>query len=122
MLYLLILVTGGLLSYVAPWWVIAPVCFALCWALPRKPGHAFWISALAGMTLWLGYSVYLHLARGSDLADKVAAIFTGGMPVLSDMPGIVLVLLIAALVVVPVAGFSGLAGVQMRRFIHPPRG
>lgn len=121
MLYLLIVLIGGVLSYFAPWWIIAPVCFILCWWLARKPAHAFWVSAFAAVTLWLGYAVYLQVVTGSGLADNVAAIFTGSMPVLTDMPGIVIVMLVVTLVIAPVAGFSGLAGVQMKRLIHPPR-
>lgn len=122
MLYLLILLIGGFLSYFGPWWIIAPVCFMLCWWLAQKPVQAFWISALAGMTLWLGYSVYLHLVTGSSLADKVAGVFTTGVPLLAGIPGIVIVLLVAALVITPIAGFSGLAGMQIKRIIRPPRG
>ena len=122
MLYLLILLIGGLLSFFGPWWIISPVCFVLCWWLPRKPARAFWIAALAGVTLWLGYIVYLQLMTGSELTDKVAGIFTGSIPVLAALPGIALVLLIATVVVAPVAGFSGLAGVRMRQLIRPPRG
>jgi len=116
MLYLLILVAGGVLSWLGPWWTIAPVCFVLCWWKARSAGNAFWVSALAGITLWVGYGTYLHLAADVDLAGRVAGIFTGGAPALSWLPGIVLVSLISGLVVGLVSGFSGLAGVKMRAF------
>lgn len=122
MLYLLILLIGGFLSYFGPWWVIAPVCFVLCCWRSRNPTRAFWVSALAGVTLWLGYSVYLHFVAGPDLAAQVAGIFTAGVPALASIPGIALVLLIAAVVVALVAGFSGLAGAQMKRLIRLSRG
>jgi len=122
MVYLLILLIGGLLSFFGPWWVLAPVCFALCWWKSRKASGAFWTSALAGMTLWLGYSIYLHAVSGVDLTAKVAGIFTAGIPTLAHIPATVLMLVIAALVIAPVSGLSGLAGLRARQFIRPPRG
>ncbi|WP_257668253.1 hypothetical protein [Parapedobacter tibetensis] len=120
MLYLLIVLIGGLLSYFGPWWVIAPVCFAGCWWRSPTASYAFWVSALAGLTLWLGYSTYLHVLSEVDLVSKVAGVFTGGAPALANVPGTILVFVIAALVVGLVSGFSGLAGMKVGRFIHRP--
>ncbi len=122
MLYLLILIVGGVASYFGPWWVIAPVCFVLCWLKSRQASHAFWISALAGLTLWLGYATYLHVRSGIDLVDKVAGIFTAGIPALSNVPGIVIVFIIMALVAFLISGFSGLAGVKIRQFMRQSAG
>ncbi|MFB2118592.1 hypothetical protein [Parapedobacter sp. 2B3] len=121
MLFLFILVAGAVLSYVGPWWVIAPVCFAGCWWLPRHAASAFWQSAGAGALLWVGYSVYLHLATGSGLAAQVAGIFTGGAPFAAGTGGMVLMLVVSALVVALVSGFSGLAGLRMRQLARPGR-
>lgn len=115
LLYLLILLIGGLLAAVGPWWIMAPVCFGLCFFLARSASRAFRISAWAGVTLWVGYSLYLHLKAEADLAGRVAGIFTGGM---SGVPGIVVVAAIAALVAGLVCGFSGLAGAKMRQLIR----
>ena len=120
MLYLLILLVGAIASYVGPWWVIAPVCFVLCWLLSHKASHAFWVSALAGITLWLGYASYLHGVAEVDLVDKVAGIFTAGIPVLSHVPGVAVVFVIMALVVALVSGFSGLAGLKVKQFTRQP--
>jgi len=123
MLYILILLFGGVCSYFGPWWTIAPVCFVICFLLPqKKPASAFWTSAFAGVTLWAGYSVYLHLGAEAELTTKVAGIFTAGLPALADMPAIALVLIIAACVTGPVSGFSGLAGIKLRQLIRPPHG
>lgn len=122
MLYLLIVVIGGVLSLFGPWWIIGPVCFVLCWMFPRRGSQAFWLSALAGMTVWLGYSVYLHSLSGGRLTDGVTGIFTAGIPALSGVPGLLVVLPVAALVVGPVSGFSGLAGLKLRQLIRRPHG
>lgn len=121
MLFIFILVVGALLSYFGPWWIIAPVCFGSCWWLSRRPARAFWISAGAGATLWIAYSLYLNFAGGSVLAVQVAGIFTGGASVLSGTTGLVLMLAVAALVVALVSGFSGLAGLRMRQLLRPVR-
>jgi|SRR5690606_22901970 len=115
MLYLSILVLGAVCSYFGPWWAIAPVCFVVCFFLPQKPGVAFWTSAFAGVTLWVGYSVYLHIGAEADLTARVAGIFTAGVSTLADMPAIALVVIITTLVVVPISGFAGLAGVKIRQ-------
>ncbi len=122
MLYLLILVVGAVASYFGPWWGIAVVCFVLCGLKSQRVSHAFWVSALAGITLWLGYSTYLHLVADVDLTGKVAGIFTAGVPALAKLPGVVVVFTIAGLVVGLVSGFSGLAGLKVKRFIRQPAG
>src|SRR5690606_29518215 len=121
MLFLFILVVGALLSYFGPWWIIAPVCFAGCWWLSRRPSRAFWQSAGAGALLWVGYSVYLHVATGSSLVAQVAGIFTAGAPFAAGTAGVVLMLAVSALVVALVSGFSGLAGLRMRQLVRPGR-
>jgi len=122
MLYILILLLGGVSSYFGPWWTIAPVCFVSCFFLPRKPVPAFWTSAFASATLWIGYSIYLHLGAQTDLTSRVAGIFTAGLPALADVPAIALVSIIAACVAGLIGGFSGLAGVKISQLTRPPRG
>ncbi len=121
MLYILILLVGALFSFFGPWWIMAPVAFVLCFFVSRKMASAFWASALAGITLWLGYSIYLHLSSSADLAAKVMGVFTANLPALANVPGMVGVLVIGALIVGPVSGFSGLAGAEVRQLIRPHR-
>lgn len=121
MLFLFILVAGALLSYFGPWWIIAPVCFAGCWWLSRRPARAFWQSAGAGALLWVGYGVFLHATSESDLAAQVAGIFTAGASFAAGTAGVVLMLVVSALVVVLVSGFSGLAGLRIKQLIRPER-
>ncbi|HWK99098.1 MAG TPA: hypothetical protein VNQ55_04090 [Parapedobacter sp.] len=122
MLFLFILVVGALLAYLGPWWVIAPVCFAGCWWLSRRPAQAFWQSAAAGALLWVGYGVFLQVSSGSGLAAQVAGIFTGGASFGTGTVGIVLLLATSALVSALVSGFSGLAGLRLKQILRPERG
>lgn len=89
--------------------------------MSRRPARAFWISAGAGATLWIAYSVYLNSVGGSDLAVQVAGIFTGRVSVLAGTVDMMLMLAIAVLVVALVSGFSGLAGLRMRQLMRPVR-
>lgn len=118
MLYILILLFGGVCSYFGPWWAIAPVSFVICFFLSQKPAAAFWTSAFAGVTLWVGYSVYLHMGSTADLTTRVAGIFTAGFSDLADMPAIIPVLILAASIAGLISGFSGLAGAKFRQLIQ----
>ena len=117
MLILFILVAGALLSFVAPWWVVAPVCFVGGWWLAQRPWQSFWQSAMAGALLWVGYGVYLQLAAGTALSSQVAGVFTGNAPFATGTGGAVLLMALSALAVAVVSGFSGLAGLRFRQLL-----
>ena len=119
MLFLFILIVGALFSFFGPWWVIAPVCFVGCWWLSKRPAHAFWMSALGGATLWVGYSAYLHFTTGSGLTGQLAGIFTGGAPAFAGAAGVAVMLAVAALVAALLSGFSGLAGLRIKQLVRP---
>lgn len=114
--YLLIVGAGLVASFWGPWWVLSPVCFIICWWQGRQAGPAFWISASGGITVWMVYTAYLHIMAEVDLATKVAGIFFAEIPVLTHIPGIILMSIIAAIVIGLVSGFSGLAGLKMRQY------
>ena len=116
MIYILIIILGAIASFFGPWWIIGPVCFAVCYWKATKPGKAFAISALAAISLWLGYSLYLNAVSEVNLSDKIAGIFTGGAPALDGVPKIAVIILLVSLVSGLVGGFSGMAGVQVRKF------
>ena len=118
MLFLLILVVGALLSFVGPWWVIAPVCFVGCWWLAGRPASAFWQSAGAAALLWVGYGIYLQLMAGTALASQVAGIFTNNASFAEGTTGAALLMVLSALLVALVAGFSGLAGMRLRQLLE----
>lgn len=118
MVFFLILALGGLASYFGPWWSVAPICFFLNFALTRRSRNAFWTSAVAVALLWLGYAVYLDVLASTDFNERIAGVFTAGSPTLSGMPGSVITYFIMILIAVLVGGFSGMAGVQVRKFFR----
>lgn len=121
-LYLMILIAGTAASYLGPWWAIAPVCFMLCGWKGRRPISAFTVSALGGITVWLAYTLYLNGVAAVDLTDRVAGIFLGATGILGAVPAIVPMAAVAVLIVGSVCGFSGLAGIKIRRYINPSSG
>jgi hypothetical protein len=116
MLYILIVILGAILSYFLPWWVVAPLIFGLCWWKGEKAGQAAAISALAMVSLWVGYAVFLNLSADINLADKVGAIFGGETGPLSKMPKTALIFTVLTLIASAIGGMAGSAGVMAREF------
>lgn len=116
MVFILIILIGGLFSFFGPWWIAAPVCFVLNWWKTSTGRNAFWISASAVASLWLLYTFYLHMVAPVELSGRVGGIFTAGIPVLSSIPGAVVTYFLTVLIAVLVGGFAGMSGVQVRRF------
>lgn len=117
MVFILIVILGGILSFFGPWWLIAPLCFALnYWRTPRSRS-AFWTSAVAVSVLWVGYAFYLNLVSTIDLNDRMAGVFIPG----GGFPGIILTTFITLLIAILVGGFSGMSGVQVRKFFEKER-
>jgi hypothetical protein len=117
MLFILIILIGGLMSYFLPWWIIAPVVLVLCGWKSQTPKGGFAIGAAATVALWLGYATILHLTADVNLTDKMADLFTGGVGFMSKIPKVGLVFSIMTTLATLVGGFSGMAGVQIRNFI-----
>jgi hypothetical protein len=116
MLYLLILIIGGIASYFGPWWIIAPVALALCWWKAKTPKEAYLVSAFATFCLWIGYATFLNATADVNLIDKIAEMLSGGVGLLSKIPKIVLVFTIMTIIATSIGGFAGMSGVQMRRY------
>jgi uncharacterized membrane-anchored protein len=51
-----------------------------------------------------------------NLIDKIAEMLSGGVGLLSKIPKIVLVFTIMTIIATSIGGFSGMSGVQMRRY------
>ncbi|MCA0365958.1 MAG: hypothetical protein LCH67_18105 [Bacteroidetes bacterium] len=118
MLYILIIVIGGLLSIFLPWWIIAPVALGLSWWKAKNIKEAASISAAAVVTLWIGYATYLNIVSEVNLTDKIADLFTGGVGFLSKIPKTVFVFSIMTLIASTIGAISGTAGVQLRRYFR----
>lgn len=118
MLYILIIVIGGLLSLFLPWWIIAPVALGMSWWKAKNIKEAASISAAAVVTLWIGYATYLNVVSEVNLTDKIADLFTGGSGFLSKIPKTGFVFGIMTLIASSIGAISGTAGVQLRRYFR----
>jgi uncharacterized membrane protein len=116
MLYILIVVLGGILSYFLPWWVVAPLIFGLSWWKAPSAGNAAKIGIAALVTLWLGYAMFLNLSSEINLMDKVGAIFGGESGPLSKVPKTALIFTVMTIIVTALGGLAGSAGVMAREF------
>jgi hypothetical protein len=116
MLYILIVVLGGVLSYFLPWWVVAPLIFCLSWWKGKKAKEASLVGIAALITLWVGYALFLHFTSDINIADKIGVIFGGEKGPLSKMPKTVLIFTVMALIATAIGGLAGSAGVMAREF------
>ncbi len=122
MVFFLIVILGGSASIFGPWWSVAPICFLLHFWLSASSRGAFWSSAVAVALLWFCYAFYIDLLASVDLNERIAGIFTADAPALDGVPGIVITYFIMIVIALLVGGFSGMAGVQVRKFIRGARG
>ena len=110
MLYLMILVIGGIGSVVGPWWALPLVAFVACAFKAKTPLEAFITSSSAGITLWLGYSLILAFSGKENLVNKIGALFAGDSVIISSIPSLGLILGIVTIVATLTSGFAGIAG------------
>lgn len=117
MLYILIVIIGGILSYFGPWWVLAPVCMTLCWWKAYSTLQGAVVAALATLSLWVGYSIFMNFNSEVDMMAKIADLFTGGVGAVSKIPKAGFVFAIITIISSLIGGLSGAAGVQIRKFV-----
>ncbi len=103
-----ILLLGAAIQPFTPWWSVGLVAFAggALFALERGMG-SFLCGFLAALSLWSGYALYLDVANGSLLSEKVGRLM-GGLP----PEGLVL---ITGLLGGLVGGSFALTGTQLSR-------
>ncbi len=116
MLYLLIVVLGAVLSYFLPWWIVAPLIFALSWWKGKSASNAALVASAAMLTLWVGYATYLNLSSDINLSDKIGAIFAGETGPLAKMPKTGLIFTVLTIISTAIGGLAGSAGVMARDF------
>lgn len=115
MLYALIIILSAVGSYFLPWWVIAPISFALCAWKAENGLKAYAIPAAAITTLWVGYATYLNISTGGIMAGRIAELFTANSTFLTKLPKAAFLMTAMTLVGANVAGFSGAAGYYFRQ-------
>ncbi len=104
--YIIILIATAVLQFIAPWWTIALVPFAVHLWRPTSYGLSFLAGFFAITTLWLGYGWYLHDVSNGLMSNRIAEIFT--------LPNAYYLLAITALVGGITGGFAGMAGFSLK--------
>lgn len=109
MLYILIIILGGIASFFLPWWIIAPVCFGVCFWRSKSGKTAFWLGSAAVSTLWLLYAIYIYFTADVNILLPLTQLISGS-GFLSQLPQVTLGFIIMLLIAALTGGFSGLAG------------
>lgn len=116
MLFILIIILGGIASFFLPWWVVAPVCFGVCFWRSQSGKSAFIIGSAAVSSLWLVYALYLYFTADVNILTPMTQLISGS-GFLSSVPQVTLGFTIMLLIAALVGGFSGLAGYQSGQLV-----
>lgn len=110
---LIIAVLSALAQLFLPWWIVAPIAFAVCFWQSTTAGKAF-LEGTASVTLvWAAYIAYLNIQNQGVLASRMGEVLLK-MP---NNPGILLTA--SPIVGGLVGGVAGLAGYYVRQTIRP---
>jgi|GEM_PF-214453 len=114
LLFFLILAASFILQLFLPWWIIAPVAFALALWKGTSSRQAFWSGFGAIVFLWAAAALVIHLRNEGILTAKVAGLFS--------LPFPALMIVITALVGGLVGGLAALSGFYWQRLVLPGAG
>ncbi len=109
LLFFLILAASFVLQLFLPWWIIAPVAFALALWKGTSSRQAFWSGFGAIVFLWAATAWVIHLRNEGILTAKIAGLFA--------LPFPTLMILITALVGGLVGGLAALSGFYWQRLL-----
>ena len=110
MLILLIAIISLILQFFLPWWIIAPVAFAVSAWKAYSGWNAFSTSFISIFILWLSMGLFYSIPNNHILANRVGAMLN--LP--QSSINWIYVLLITGVIGGLVSGFSGLAGFSLR--------
>lgn len=105
---LAIIVLAYILELFLPWYYIAVACFVMGYALKSKANFLAGFMAIA--LLWLVKASLQNSAGSSDLAERVAHIFT--------LPKMELLFLVTSIVGGLVGGFAAWSGSLLKRKVR----
>ena len=74
---IVIIIVSFLLSFYAPWWIIALVSMISAYIFKLKHWTAAMYGLLAGFILWAGLSFYLDVENKHILSSKIGQLFGG---------------------------------------------
>ncbi len=105
------LVLTLLLSFIGglwfPWWIIAPIAFAVAILVPQKAWKAGLSGFLGAFLLWALLSAWINAANDYQLAPKISQMLGIGT-------GSFLLVLVTGFIAGLVAGFAALTGSFIR--------
>jgi hypothetical protein len=111
LLFFLILAASFILQLFLPWWIIAPVAFALALWKGISPRQAFWSGFGAIVFSWTATALVIHLRNEGILTIKIAGLFA--------LPFPTLLIAITALIGGLVGGLAALSGFYWQRLLLP---
>jgi hypothetical protein len=113
--YVIILVVSAIAQYFLPWWVIAPISFAIAaWKSETALG-AYGAAAGAITTLWVGYATFLNSTTDGIMVQKIGGLFAENLKFLKDLPVTPTFFTIMTIICSQVAGLSATAGYHFRQ-------
>lgn len=110
---LIIAVLSAIAQFFLPWWVVAPIAFAVCFWQSETAGKAFLVGTASVTLVWAAYAGFLNFQNQGLLATRMGELLFRS----PGNPGILLTLtpLIGGLV----GGVAGLAGFYVRQAFLP---
>lgn len=113
--YIIILIVSAIAQYFLPWWIIAPISFAIAAWRSESGKGAYLAAAGAIATLWIGYAAYLNMTSGGIMLEKIGALFAESLKFLKNMPLTITFFVIMTIIGSQVAGLSAMAGYHFRQ-------
>jgi hypothetical protein len=113
--YIIILVVSAIAQYFLPWWVVAPISFAIAAWRSESALNAYAAAAAAIATLWIAYAAYLNISSGGIMIEKIGGLFSENIKFLKNLPVTPTFFTIMALIGSQVAGLSATAGYHFRQ-------
>jgi hypothetical protein len=104
-----ILVIAYVLKDYGPWWIFAPVAFAVSALLPQKGITSFLMAFLAIFVLWFALAISWHNYGAGILTDRIVELIPVGSPWV--------LMFITALIGGIVSGFSSISGTNLRALL-----
>lgn len=107
---ILMLAAAALLELIGPWWTLGIASFVVAAIRSGSGKDATMAGLIAGLLLWLGVSLFIHLGSGGVLTVRIAEMM--------QLPAFVVIVLTGILggVVASVSAFSGFqVGVLIKR-------
>lgn len=113
--YIIILVVSAIAQYFLPWWVIAPISFAIATWKSETALGAYASAAGAIASLWVGYATFLNMTTDGIMVQKIGGLFSENLKFLKNVPITPTFFTIMTIIGSQVAGLSATAGYHFRQ-------